>query len=234
MKKSLFTAALGVIMLLTGCTQKMPEYYSEIKQAKEKYEKLDSAHILMTDLNTGEDIMEFSFFLNGNDEMVFSYRGVTDGEEEQAYSDGAQFFYKSAGEEGWRIIPSDDESYLYNLYNRTYRYPYARGSIFFLDGTSVESVFSIGGSDGPLQITYVYDPEGLNSYAARQLENVSAFSSLTVVYELDSEGYITSFTETGVVTDSEGVESEVNMRITVDKMNEVYEIPYPVGELILE
>ena len=60
----------------------------------------------------------------------------------------------------------------------------------------------------------VVDPEKLNSFAAGQLDNVSAFSALTAVYELDADGYITSMTETGTVTDAEGITSEVNIKIT--------------------
>ena len=234
MKKLLLSLFLAAGCLLCGCMQKMPEYYNEIKNAKELYEKLDSGRITMTDLSSGEDIMEFSFMINKRDEMVFSYASHGGEGEERAFSDGGQFFYKQAEDDGWRVIPPDDESYAYNLYSRTYRYPYARGSLFFLDGTSVESVFSIGGSDGPLQITYVYDPEKLNSFAAGQLDNVSAFSALTAVYELDAEGYITSMTETGTVTDAEGITTEVNIKITVSDMNAVYDIPYPVDNLINE
>ena len=232
MKKLILVLVCAV--LLTGCAQKMPQDYDRIKEAKKLYEELDSARIVMTDLNSGAEVLEFSFYLNKDDEMVFSYRGFDGGGEERAYSDGAQFFYKTADEEGWHIIGSDDESYLYNRYNKTYRYPYARGSIFFLDGTSVSSASTTEKSDGSFSITYVYDSEGLNNYAAGRLENVSEFSSLTAVYELNPEGYITSFTQTGTVSDENGVASDINMRLDVFDMNGVYEIPYPVGELILE
>lgn len=234
MRKILCTALVCGAMLLSGCMQKTAPRFGEIKSAKERYEKLDSAHLTMTDLDSGELMMEFSFYLNKNDEMIFSYRSVDGEKEEQAYSDGAQFFYKTAEEDGWRVIDSDDESYLYNLYTRTYRYPYARGSIFFLDGTSVSEATEKATPDGGIAVTYVYDPEGLNAYAAGRLDNVSGFSSLTAEYVLDAEGNIISFTETGTVTDSEGVASDVNIRMTVDSMNEVYEIPYPVGKLIID
>lgn len=234
MKKLLLAAMLAILSLICGCARNIPQYYNEIKTAKELYEKLDSARITMTDLSSGEDIMEFSFMINDRNEMVFSYASNSEAGEERAFSDGAQFFYKQAQDDGWHVIPPDDESYAYNMYSRTYRYPYARGSLFFLDGTSVESVFSIGGSDGPLQITYVYDPEKLNSFAAAQLDNVSSFSSLTAVYELDENGYITSMTETGTVTDAEGKTADVNIKITVSDMNAVYDIPYPVDNLIME
>lgn len=234
MKKIIALAVLCAAALMTGCVGKTPEHYSEIKKAKELYEKLDSAHMTMTDLSTGGEILEFSFYLNEKDEMIFSYRGTEDGGESQAYSDGAQFFYKSADEDGWRVIDSSDESYLYNLYTRKYRYPYARGSIFFLDGTSVASASSADGANGTKIVTYVYDPQKLNSYAASRLDNVSEFTELTAVYEIDGEGRMVSFTETGTVIDEQGESSAVNMKITVDSMNEVWEIANPVGELITE
>ena len=107
------------------------------------------------------------------------------------------------------------------------RYPYARGSIFFLDGTSVETADVIEES-GKTVIVYSYDPEKLNSYAVSLLDNVSSFSELTVSYTIDENGYITEFTERGTVTDTNGQKSSVDLRIIVNNMNEIYEIETPV------
>lgn len=223
MKALVISLAAALALLFSGCTAAMPDGYNAVKSAKEKYEALDSARVVMEDISTGEQLMEFSFYINGKDEMVLSYSGGG----EYAYSDGAEFFYKTADAEEWEIIGPGDEGYIYNIYNREYRYPYARGSIFFLDGTSVESAAVIGGQDGPLTVTYVYDPERLNENAVSVLENVSSFSSLTVTYSIDAEGYITEFTEKGRVTDSEGAESDVDIRISVYDINSITDIPRP-------
>jgi hypothetical protein len=218
--------------LLCGCSLGTPEGYESMKSARELYEKLDGARVIMEDLTSGEQLMEFSFYINANDEMIFDYSGTTDEGEERGYSNGAEFYYKTADADGWRVIGSADESYIYNIYNREYRYPYATGNIFFLDATSVSEAAVTENADGGMTISYTYDADKLNSYATSLLDNVESFSSLRTDCVINADGYITEFTEVGSVTDENGEEADVNMKITVTDMNEVYEIPYPVGNII--
>lgn len=229
-----FISALVITLMVTlvsGCALSVPEGFNEVKRAKELYDKLDSGRLTMTDLSSGETLMEFSFFINAKDEMIFSYLSQDESGTEGAYSDGAQFFYKNRGEEKWRIISTEDESYLYNLYSKTYRYPYARGSVFFLDGTSVGAAQVTENADGSLTVSYEYDPEKLNKNAVGMLDGVSEFYALSAVYEIAADGCIAAFTETGSVADEQGGRSDVNIRLEVSDPNGVYDIPSPVGEL---
>lgn len=219
--KVLFVAATAALLLLSGCSAALIGY-NEVKTAKEKYETLDSARIVMEDMSTGAQLMEFTFMINKKDEMEFVY---SDGAN-MAYSDGAEFFYKTDGDEKWTVIGPSDEGYVYNVYNRSYRYPYAEGSIFFLDGTSVENGSVISG-DGDTVVTYTYDADRLNKNSVGILDNVSSFSSLTASYRINSDGFITEFTEKGRVTDADGSESDVDIRISVYDMNSVGYIEKP-------
>lgn len=232
MRKLLFgAAAIATLFCMSGCIAQMPDGYNDVKAAKENYEKLNSAHTTMTDLSTGDKIMDFSFYINNSGEMILSYYGKDGADEMYAYSNGAEYFYKDAGDELWSVIGADDESYIYNIYNREYRYPYADGGIFFLDGGSVESSNVTDKPDGGCTIVYVYDADKLNASAVEMLDGVSGFGSLETTFEINADGYITDFTEKGTVTDADGVSHDVNMRISVDMMNEVYEIPYPVDRV---
>ncbi len=232
MKKILLALAASVSLIaLSGCSAEMPEGYDAVKAAKAKYNALDSAHTTMTDLTTDELIMDFSFYINNRDEMILSYYGKDGSNEMYAYSDGGQYFYKEPGKDMWSVISSSDEEYLYNIYNRENRYPYADGGIFFLDGSSVAKASVTSEADGSTIVYYVYDAEKLNRSTQGILENVDSFSSLETTFEINSDGYIVSFTETGTVKDTEGVTYDVNMCIKVDSMNAVYEIPYPVDKL---
>lgn len=232
MKKIILSAAAAVAALaLSGCIAAMPEGYDKVRAAKDKYETLDSARAVMTDLSTGEKIMEFSFYINSNDEMILSYYGKDGDNEMYAYSDGAEYFYKENGAELWSVISSADENYIYNVYNRDYRYPYADGGIFFLDGGSVETAEVKENADGSCVITYTYNADKLNESTKGILEDVSNFASLSTEFEIDPDGYITAFTETGAVTASDGTTHEVDMKISIDMMNKVYEIPYPVDRV---
>lgn len=230
MRKLLIAAAAAVVMLMSGCAQ-LPDGYKQVKAAKEKYETLDSATTTMTDLVTGEKIMEFSFFFTQKDEMVLYYYGKDGDDEMYAYSNGAEYFYKEPDAEKWKVIGSDDENYLYNLYNRKYRYPYAEGGIFFLDGTSVNSARVTENGDGSLYVSYEYDADKLNKSTKGILDNVTEFSSLETVFEINPEGYITEYTQTAVVTDNSGTLRDINVRINVDNMNNVFDLPYPVDAL---
>ena len=232
--KRLFPAAAAVMAVctLSGCSAQLPEGYRQFTEARESYEKLDSARVTMTDLDTGEQVMEFGFYFTGNDEMVFSYYSSWGGEIQQAYSDGAEFFYKDSGDEKWSVISSGDESYIYNIYNRKYRYPYAEGRMFFLAAEAVGSAEVISSEDGGTQITYVYDAEKLNQQSMPGVEEqVADFSALTTVMKIGADGIVDSFTEMGTVTTVSGETVTLNMEITVSSVNEVFEIPYPVDEI---
>lgn len=232
MKKVLVALAAALSLLaLSGCGAKMPEGYDAVKAAKAKYNSLDSAHTTMTDLSTGELIMDFSFYINSRDEMILSYYGKDGSDEMYAYSDGGQYFYKEPGKDMWSVISSSSEEYLYNIYNRKNRYPYADGGIFFLDGTSVSEATVSDNADGSMTVCYIYDVEKLNHSTQGILEDVSSFSCLETTFEINADGYITAFTENGTVTGTDGITYDVNMCISVDCMNEVYEIPYPVDKL---
>lgn len=229
--KKLILAALIAALTATGCAADMPDGYNTVKTAKSKYNGLDSAHTTMTDLSTGELIMDFSFYINSSEEMILYYYGKDGSDEMYAYSDGAQYFYKEPGKEMWSVINSSDEDYLYNIYNRKNRYPYADGGIFFLDGASVSQAEISTDEDGDTIISYIYDADKLNKSTNGLLDGVSSFESLATIFEINSDGYIISFTETGKVTDTEGTARDVNMRIDINMMNDVTEIAYPVDKL---
>lgn len=230
MKRFIPAAAL-LTLILTGCAAKLPEGCRQFTAARESYEQLDSAKVTMTDLDTGEQVMEFSFYFTGNDEMVLSYYGCWGGEVQQAYSDGAEFFYKDSGDEKWSVISSGDENYIYNIYNRKYRYPYAEGRVFFLAAEAVAEAQVIS-DEGGTQITYIYDPDKLNQATMPGVEeNISDFSALTTIMKIGADGIVDSFTEMGTVTTVSGDTVTLNMEITVGSANEVFEIPYPVDEV---
>lgn len=229
--KKIFLCILPIIaaLLLTGCAP-MPESYSEVKKAKELYEKLDSAGVIMNDNETGEQLMHFRFFINKKNEMIFTFESLESG---MAYSDGMQFFFKTADREGWSAITPSDEGYIYNIYNRKYRYPYARGGLFFLDGASVSSA-EVTRDGGDTVVTYVYDSEKLNENAVGTLDDVSSFSALTCVYRINADGYITEFTEKGELTDDNGNTRTVDITYLITEMNEINSIENPVDYVISE
>lgn len=234
MRKALSAAAAAVVAVtaLSGCSAQLPDGYAQFTAAREKYETLDSAKVTMTDTSTGEQVMEFSFYFTGNDEMVLSYYSCWDGKIQQAYSDGAEFFYKDAGDEKWTVIGTGDDGYIYNVYNRKYRYPYAEGRMFFLAAEAVSQAVVIESDDGPTSITYTYDPEKLNSASMPGVEEeISKFEALSTTLLINSDGVPTRFTEDGTVTTVSGETLSMSMQIDVTDINEVFEIPYPVDEI---
>ncbi len=232
MRKALSLPAVLLTFSMSACSLAKPDGYDRVKNAKELYNTLSGARVVMEDISKGVTLMEFEFLINARGEMEFYYAGEGENGTEYAYSNGAEFYYKTADADGWSVIGPADEGYIYNIYNSEYRYPYADGSIFFLDGTSVEKSEITENPDGGVTVKYSYNADSLNSYAAGKLENVSSFSELEAVYSMDKDGYITEFAETGAVTDSEGVLRDVNIRIAVSDMNKVDKIPYPVDKLI--
>ncbi len=225
----LYILTIATSLLLVGCAP-MPDCYDEVKKAKGLYEKLDSARVVMKDNETGKQLMDFCFFINKRDEMIFSFESLETG---SAYSDGQQFFYKTEEQDGWSAITPGSEEYIYNIYNRKYRYPYARGGLFFLDGASVSSAKAVQ-DGGDTVVTYVYDSERLNENTAGNLDDVSAFSALTCVYRINPDGYITEFTEKGEVTDDNGSSHMVDITYIILEMNGINSIENPVDYVISE
>lgn len=229
MRQILCAAVLTATLFITGCSVQLPDGYDQFVKAREKYETLDSARVTMTDIQTDEEIMEFCFYINSSNEMVFSYRDNWDGKVQQAYSDGAEFFYKEDGDEKWNVISSADENYVYNIYNREYRYPYAEGRIFFLAAESVAEAAVLDDGDGGITTTYVYDPEKLNAESIPGISGeIKQFDSLATKLEIGSDGIITRFTEEGTVVTADGDELAFNMRIEISDANQIYEIENPV------
>lgn len=231
MKKTIIGAAAFVIaaaalaILAFVKLKAVPNGADDIKNARKLYEKLDSARLTMTDNSTGENLMDFSFYINGDNEMIFEYVSPQSGD--HAYSDGKQFYYKTDGK--WTAITPEDESYIHNIYNREYRYPYARGSVFFMNADAVSEA-TVEEQNGGKTITYVYDCEKLNKKAVKDLENVSEFSALTCVYSINADGLITRFTEKGAVTDAEGKASDVDITLEVSEVNKIKFIERPFDE----
>lgn len=215
----LAAAFAAVIFIKMG---QLPDGYRDIKKARELYEKLDSARLDMIDLSNGETLMTFSFYINANNEMILDYDCPQNGE--HAYSDGKQFYYRTDGE--WTAITPKDEAYIHNLYNREYRYPYARGTAFFLDGTAVEEA-RIEQNGSEKTITYVYDCDKLNESSVKQLDNVSEFSELTCSYTMNEDGLIIRFTEKGLLTDEDGETEDIDIAFVVSDVNNVNVIDIP-------
>lgn len=231
MKKTIIGAAafaVAVAALAVPAFVKLkalPDGAEDIQEAKKLYEKLDSAQLTMTDNTSGDSLMSFCFYINGDNEMIFEYISPQNGD--HAYSDGKQFYYKTDGK--WTAITPEDESYIHNIYNREYRYPYARGSVFFLNTDAVSDV-NIEEQSGAKTITYVYDCEKLNKKSVKDLENVSEFSALTCVYCLNADGLITKFTETASLTDADGNKSDTDITLEVSEVNNIRFIEKPFDE----
>lgn len=214
-------AGIFAVLLITKISS-APEGYKEIQEAQRNYEKLDSASLVMTDNLSGDTLMTFRFLINGDNEMILDYYAPQSGE--RAYSDGKLFRYKTDGE--WTTISPSSEEYIHNLYNREYRYPYARGSVFFADSESVSEA-EISQNGGKTVITYIYDAERLNQKAGQLLlENAKSFSRLQCEYTLE-DGLITNLTEKGVITDLEDKEITLDITIRLLEINEVKSIEKP-------
>lgn len=228
MKRIVIGIAAAVLLLAAFAVMifiklgELPDGYKDIKKARELYEKLDSARLDMIDVSSGELLMSFCFYINSDNEMILDYDCPQNGE--HAYSDGNQFYYKTDGK--WTAITPKDEAYIHNIYNREYRYPYARGSVFFLDGTAVKEA-KIEQNGSGKTITYVYDCDKLNKNSAKQLDNVSEFSELTCTYTLNGDGLIVRFTEKGSLTDADGNPEEIDIALEVSDVNNVNVINIP-------
>ena len=98
MKRSFITILIISILVMTGCAEKPILGEELIEKARQEYAKLDSATVVVTDVDTGETSQTFSFNYKDNGDMVYLYDGVLQGEQYIEYNDAETLYIKKDGE----------------------------------------------------------------------------------------------------------------------------------------
>ncbi len=175
--------AIIIPFVLSSCGKKQEDAPGAelIKSAKEAYESLDSARLVIKDCDSGEVKQEFVFRYEG-DVLTYSFKSVSASGVYYEYNDGKSLQIENNGEVKTYKWPSGN----FKKYKRSKTHPNASGGIFFYEPSCISKV-SVNPSGNGTMVDYEYNVDSLS-------KKMQTFTS---------EGKMTAF-ETRYVFDGDG------------------------------
>lgn len=224
MRKILYAiTALLMCLTLCSCNSIDLEGYDVISAARDEYEKLQSAHITVTNLEKNMITQELTFKINPEKRMTYNYYGTDGNVVYYEYHDGTELYWTSDITADWNVEGLAGENYV--MYTDTARHPLAKKGAFFVNPASVsEATVSVNGDT--TVITYVYDTEKLNKNAQTLLSELGQLDGFLTEYTIVN-GQFKKLLEKGFLT-KDGVLTEVNYLVEVSEENAVPSIDMPV------
>lgn len=149
--------AVVMSMAFTSCGGKSNpvEGETEIRAIQAVYKSLDSGRLVVSDVNTGEIITEFSFEYLDN-VLKYSTKTTLNGNEYLEYNDGNSLRVLQDGKNMEFKWPNKN----FQKYTRKKTHPNADTGIFFFEPKRIESA-EISTNNGIKEIFYQYDMEKL-------------------------------------------------------------------------
>lgn len=225
-KKALASLAAG-ILLLSGCS---PDYssiegYNAVSSARTAYSELYSAHLTVTDLDSGIMQQELSFRYDEADRLIYSYYGTDGDTVYREYHDGYSYSYTDA-DGNWVTIKEGEDGY--RGYNRIAKMSMTDAGMIFLKPESItQSTAEQDGSD--LVITAVYRVEDLGELIKNQLGESGTLTEFKVIYTINTAGQCTKVEQIGKM-DSGGEVKNIDYLLKIDSMNDVGKVDDPRTE----
>lgn len=220
--RKLFTAAMAVIIICicAGCEDYTKiEGYELMVGAQDIYEALNSAHITVTDKNSGLVTQDFIFKYEG-ETLTYSYAG-TDGDTVYYENhNGSRIEYTYADTDEWRIIEAADENYF--QYTKTSRHPLASRQLLEISEEAISASSVKEGDNGSKIVSFDYDidklkPRNDDAFSRTGKEELTYFHIEAV---LNQNGECTSFTQRAKLI-NDGVIKEEEYEVLISEMNSV-------------
>ncbi|MBR1740174.1 MAG: hypothetical protein IJ737_07765 [Ruminococcus sp.] len=164
--------ALIFVFAAGGCSlfDKDAEGGKKIRAARKEYAKLDSARVVMTNLETGEIEQTFTFKYDEKDVLIYSYYGKSEQNEYAQYNNGAQCSTYENGE--LTVSYRGDKDF--GLYTRELKHPQADEGLLVYQPSSIKKA-EVSEEDGVTHIHYEYDAKKIG--ASVEKGEVTGFST---------------------------------------------------------
>lgn len=180
-------SAILAVVCLSGCGAAEDKAGGTlVRRAREEYVGLDSARVIMTDMETGEEEQCFTFKYDEKDTLIFSYYGKSENSEYAQFNNGLECFTYDNGE----MVHSTKGEPDFVRYTRTMTHPQADVGLLIYTPQNIISA-SEDSVDGGIRVTHVYDAEQIG--AQTEEGEVTGF---TAEYFFDEDGELEYFTET--------------------------------------
>lgn len=216
MKTRALALILCICMLacLSGCGK--PDIVGDnlVMQAREDFEKLDSAQIVMT--NTDTDKVEQTFTFKYEDGvLVYKDWKLVDGKENIEYNDGeVNVYYQN--EKYYQYTKGDDKFLKFTRTN-THKKTQDTMLTYIPSAITDAKMEKVGGKE---EITHVYDVSKVNPTVPKDTE-VTGFA---VRFVFDEDDKLEYFTETTLYKTKDGTEHRLAYKTEIKDKNSVGEI----------
>lgn len=200
-------------LLLSSCGE--PEVAGDnlINDARDAYTKLDSAKVVMTNVDTGEVDQTFIFKYDEKDVLMYSYFGKNGKEEYAQYNNGAECYSYENGKYTHTVKGDKD----FQKYTRKAIHPQADKGLIFFTPKYIKNA-SMKEKNGITHVVHIYDPEKIAKSAKN--DNITAFS---VEYYFDKDGKLLYFIESNE-SKEDGKTKTYSYKIEITEQNSVDKI----------
>ncbi len=201
----------AVMAVFCGCSLSADAEGGElIKAARKEYTELDSAKVIMTNLESGEVEQTFTFKYDEKDVLMFSYYGKSESSEYAQYNNGAECFTYDNGE--YSYLSKGDKDFL--KYTRSVTHPQADQGLLIYDPSNITKA-EVTDEEGVTHVHHEYDAEKIGAQA--EVGKVTGFSA---DYYFDKDEKLLYFVETTTAEDG-GKEREYAYKVEITRQNSV-------------
>lgn len=210
--KNIFASALCSILIISTVSCGIPQIEGDtlINQAREDYASLNSAQVIMTNMDTNEIEQTFTFKYDEKDTLIFSYYGKSEKTEYAQFNNGAECYTYDNGTLTHTV--KGDKNF--QRYTRDAVHPQASESLLIFDPKAITAA-EVKEENGITRIRHIYDVSKIN--AQGEEGEVTGFSA---EYYFDKNKKLMYFVEV-TIENVDGKEKKHSIKVEITKQNAV-------------
>ena len=204
---------LSTVIGIAGCGNPDIVGNNLVMQAREDYSELDSARVVMTNVDTGKQEQVFTFMYSG-DTLVYTNWKLVDGRENSEYNNGEINAYHH-GDKFYEYKNGDKN---FKKYTRSDKHQMTKEDmITYIPSAITDAKMTVNGDER--EVTHVYDVEKVKPTAPEEGE----VTDFAVRYVFDKDGKLKYFTETTIYK-ADGKEKRCGYKTVIEDKNSIKEI----------
>ncbi len=208
---------ISALFIMSGCNVKDVAGSELVEKAREEYAKLDSAEVIMTNIDTNEIEQTFVFKYDEKDVLTYAYQGSYLDESYAQYNNGYESYTLENGE--YTFSQRGDKDF--QCYDRDSKHPQSDEGLIIFSANSINDS-SVSEENGVTCVKHSYDPDKIG--ASSDEGEVTGFYAS---FYFDKDEKLLYFTEETVV-DNDGEEIKHSYKVEITKQNSVEKVENPV------
>ncbi|MGN1133358.1 MAG: hypothetical protein ACI4RN_02775 [Oscillospiraceae bacterium] len=205
-------------LLFCSCTFLQPHVEGDelIKKAREDYKNLDSAKVVMTNMDTNEVEQTFTFKYDEKGMLTFAYEGKNGSDEYAQYGTPTRYATYEKGE--LKQYDKNDKDFI--AYTKDSTHPQASEELIVFTPRAVAEATKTE-EDKLTHIHHKYDPEKIKAD-----QEIKEFS---VDYYFDVDGELLYFIENSALK-SDGKTNKHSYKVEITEKNAIKKVPDTVAK----